>query len=167
MVHCVRGLCDQHQNLKVFHILMVSICNMHNAVNCYSILIEFITTQNKYAISLTLSLSLFLVPFGVFFLWALKSKANNRLGWTRHTIFLFSYKVHSIHFTTIGVLCKISLPIRLRIDFILVLSFQLFLLFLFFSAKTNKDGKLEICKPIHKVDLRTTKMGWVLIWITR
>ncbi|XP_031627051.1 syntaxin-binding protein 5 isoform X7 [Contarinia nasturtii] len=26
-------------------------------------------------------------------------------------------------------------------------------------AKTNKDGKLETCKPIHKVDLRTTKMG--------
>ncbi|XP_037026071.1 syntaxin-binding protein 5 isoform X4 [Bradysia coprophila] len=26
-------------------------------------------------------------------------------------------------------------------------------------AKTNKDGKLETCKPIHKVDLRTTRMG--------
>lgn len=35
------------------------------------------------------------------------------------------------------------------------------LLFLFRTAKANKDGKLETCKPIHKVDLRTTKMGWV------
>uniref|UniRef100_T1GP70 Lethal giant larvae homologue 2 domain-containing protein n=1 Tax=Megaselia scalaris TaxID=36166 RepID=T1GP70_MEGSC len=26
-------------------------------------------------------------------------------------------------------------------------------------AKTNKDGKLEACKPIHKVDLRTAKTG--------
>lgn len=32
---------------------------------------------------------------------------------------------------------------------------------LFPTAKANKDGKLETCKPIHKVDLRTTKMGWV------
>lgn len=28
-----------------------------------------------------------------------------------------------------------------------------------FAAKQNKEGKLEICKPIHKVDLKTTKMG--------
>lgn len=32
-------------------------------------------------------------------------------------------------------------------------------IFLFVAAKTNKDGKLETCKPIHKVDLKTTKMG--------
>lgn len=31
-----------------------------------------------------------------------------------------------------------------------------------FVAKTNKEGKLETCKPIHKVDLRTTRMGWVM-----
>lgn len=28
-----------------------------------------------------------------------------------------------------------------------------------FKAKTNKDGKLESCKPIHKVEIKTNRMG--------
>lgn len=40
---------------------------------------------------------------------------------------------------------------------------QSFILFFFFFnlAKMTKDGKLEVCKPIHKVELKTTKTGYV------
>lgn len=30
-------------------------------------------------------------------------------------------------------------------------------------AKPTKDGKLETCKPIHKLDLKTTRNGFVLV----
>lgn len=39
-------------------------------------------------------------------------------------------------------------------------SFNLFY-FIFNLAKMTKDGKLEVCKPIHKVELKTTKTGYV------
>lgn len=32
---------------------------------------------------------------------------------------------------------------------------------IFVLAKMTKDGKLEVCKPIHKVELKTTKTGYV------
>lgn len=31
-----------------------------------------------------------------------------------------------------------------------------------FAAKPTKDGKLEACKPIHKVEVKTTRIGYVL-----
>lgn len=38
-------------------------------------------------------------------------------------------------------------------------SMMLYVIMLFISAKTNKDGKLESCKPIQKVDWKTSKNG--------
>lgn len=31
------------------------------------------------------------------------------------------------------------------------------------AAKTKPDGKLETCKPIHKIDLKTTRMGYAIV----
>lgn len=40
-------------------------------------------------------------------------------------------------------------------------------LHVFPHAKPTKDGKLETCKPIHKVELKTSRTGWVTVLLNK